>query len=259
MPALTVNVAGHPPGPLLLVDALGIATPAGLAALCIVAGSLSAPLTFALGRALHGEEAGRVAGLLAALSPVVLLFGVSSLDYVYAGARRARGVAARGARAAVGGARWRWPWRRSRAGRCSRSARGAALVALRRDGWRRALLLAVACGVAVLALDGALAGLYGYDPISTLRRTEEVYGRSLASIRPLLVLALRLARRVGRDARGADRGGRRCGRPSRGAPTRSRARRPSSGVAVVAGFTKAETERIWLVFVPARLRGGPRR
>jgi len=76
VPSQTVNVAGHPPGPLLLVDALGIRTHGPLAALCIGAGALSAPATYTMSRALGpGEREARVAGVLVAFSPVALLFG----------------------------------------------------------------------------------------------------------------------------------------------------------------------------------------
>ncbi len=84
VPALPVNFAGHPPGPLLLLEALGITTAAGAAALCIGAGALGAPLTYALGRTLGGERDARVAALLFAASPLILLFGVTSFDYLFA-------------------------------------------------------------------------------------------------------------------------------------------------------------------------------
>ncbi len=83
VPSFPVHVAGHPPGLLLVMHALGIDTAAGLAALCIAVGVLSAPLTYGLARELLDERAARLAGLLMALSPAALMFGVTSADAVY--------------------------------------------------------------------------------------------------------------------------------------------------------------------------------
>ena len=49
--------------------------PARFAALCIAAGALSAPLAYALGRALVTERQARLTGLLMAVSPAALMFG----------------------------------------------------------------------------------------------------------------------------------------------------------------------------------------
>ena len=84
VPSQPVNVAGHPPGPLLVVHWLGIRSAGGLATLCILAGSACAPLAHRLGRTLHGESGGRAAGLLCAMAPGALLFGVTSYDYAFA-------------------------------------------------------------------------------------------------------------------------------------------------------------------------------
>src|SRR6266487_872041 len=54
------------------------------AALCIGAGALGAPLTYALGRVLGGEREARVAAVLFACSPLTVLFGVTSFDYLFA-------------------------------------------------------------------------------------------------------------------------------------------------------------------------------
>ena len=50
VPSLPVHAAGHPPGLLLTLHALGIDSPGGMAALCIGVGALSGPLTYLLGR-----------------------------------------------------------------------------------------------------------------------------------------------------------------------------------------------------------------
>ncbi|MEA2178562.1 MAG: methylthioxylose transferase, partial [Solirubrobacteraceae bacterium] len=162
VPSQPVNIAGHPPGPLLVMDALGITTAGGLAALCIVAGALCAPLAHRLAWTLHDEATGRIAGLLCALSPALVLFGVSSYDVVFAasGALAAcclmgRGAWWRTAGVAVFALATLMSWALLGVGAW------AAIVVWRRDGLRPAVALAVACGVATLALDGALALAYG--------------------------------------------------------------------------------------------------
>src|SRR6185503_17725463 len=84
VPALPVHAAGHPPGLLLIMDALGLGTAGRLAAFCIGAGALVAPLAYAVGRAVATELTARIAGLLTAMAPSVLLFGATSADAVYA-------------------------------------------------------------------------------------------------------------------------------------------------------------------------------
>ena len=76
--SLPVNVAGHPPAPVLVLHAFGLTTVARAAALCIGCAALTAPLTYALGRSLGTDRDARVAAVLAACSPAMLLFGVTS-------------------------------------------------------------------------------------------------------------------------------------------------------------------------------------
>ena len=244
-----VNVAGHPPGPLLLMDALGITTAGGLAALCIVAGALCAPLAHRLGWTLDDEPTGRIAGLLCALSPAFVLFGVSSYDVVFAaiGALAACLLVARGpgwrlAGVVVFAIATLMSWALLAIGAW------AAIVAWRREGWRAAIVLAVACGIAVLVLDGALALATGYDPIGALAATKQVYDNSLATRRPYAfwVFGSPVAWGV------------MTGVPIIAAAIAGLvARRPAAIalavvvlVAALGGFTKAETERIWLFMVP---------
>ena len=124
----------------------------------------------------------------------------------------------------------------------------ATLVVWQREGGRVALRLAVLSAIPFLALNAWLAGAYGYDPIGTLRATDAVYRRSLAQVRPywFWVLGSPIAWAV-------------ClGLPlSGGLLIALRRRRPEAvalaAIVVIASllaFTKAETERIWLPFVP---------
>lgn len=244
VPALPVNVAGHPPGLILTLDVFGLTTAGRMAALCIACAAAIAPLSWLLARRIGlTEEQARVAGLLALASPAVLLIGGTSADAVYAaiGAGTAVLLATRGGWRVAGclalavAALFSW----------ALLAVGAwgAVLAWRREGLRAALLLAAGCAVAVLALQGALAAAYGYDPIAALRNTEAVYRESLAQIRPYWYWV------VGSPVAWA---------LMSGLPTVAAIRWTPAGsallvvllVAAVAGFTKAETERIWLIFVP---------
>lgn len=248
--AVPVNVAGHPPGLLLGAHLTGLTTPARFAALCIGAAAACAPLSYSLARGLgHDERTARTAGLLAAAAPGLLLFGTTSADAVYA---------ALGTAAAALLVRPSWAPRAAGAvvlalaAFCSWALLAigafAVLVALRRDGWRVALALAVVCALPFLVLNAALAAAYGYDPIGTLHATEGVYRLSLARIRPYWYWVL-----------GSPLAWMACaGLPlTAGWLIAARRRDPAAlalgvvvAIATLAAFTKAETERIWLPFVP---------
>jgi hypothetical protein len=246
VPSQPVNVAGHPPGPLLLVHALGIRSAAGLAALCIGAGSLTAPLTYALARALQPDRTARIAALLVAFSPVVLLDGVTSFDYVFAAlgtgaaALLVRRRAPAGAAALAVATLFSWA--------LFGVAAWAALVVALRDGARAALVVALGCGAAIVGLAALMAGVWGYDPIGTLRATAAVYDNSIASMRPYPYWGFGSAVAWGVML----------GPPIAAAALRSVVRRDEAAlalasvvaVAALGGFTKAETERIWLFLVP---------
>ncbi len=243
VPSFPVHVAGHPPGLLLALHALGIDTAAGMAALCIGIGALSAPLTFGLARDLLDDRAARLAGLLMALSPAALMFGVTSADAVYltigllAAWPLARGMRLTGAVALAVASFFAW----------SLLAIGAwaAILEWRRNGFRSAFVLAAVCGVVLLAFYALMWAASGFDPIGTIRATEQVYREGVASMRPywywllgspvgfLLVLGLPITWLALRD------------------------RSPEAiaifavlAFAAVLGLTKAETERIWLPFAP---------
>lgn len=249
VPSLPAHVAGHPPGPLLLMHLLRIDTAAELTALCVLAGSACAPLAYRLAWTLHDERTGRVAGLLAACTPLTLLFGVSSYDYAFAAAAAASVclLVARG-----------WGWRAAGAIAIALTAllnwallgaaAWAAIVVWRRDGLRAAALVSAACGAAIVAVNGALALGYGYDPIATLRVTEQIYRDSIAQFRPYWYWVLGST-----VAWGVTLGPPIVLGVIRGAVART----PAAialvaviAVATIGGFTKAETERIWLFLVP---------
>jgi hypothetical protein len=249
VPSLPVNVAGHPPGPLLVVRAFGITGAAGAAALCIVGGALGAPLTYALGRAVRGEREARLAAILFACSPLTLLFGVTSFDYLFAACGAGAACllvagrhSARAAGAVALAAASLMSWALLAVGAW------ATVLTWRRDGVRSALGLAAACAAAWLALNGLLAAAYGYDPIGTLRATEAVYRHSVAAVRPYAFWS------VGSPVAW----GVMLGLPIAAGALRAVIRGDDAAVALAlvvaiaaaAGFTKAETERIWLFFVP---------
>jgi len=250
VPSLPVNVAGHPPALMLVLHWTGIDTAQGMAALCIAGAVLTPAAVLGLARAIGlGEPRARLAALLAALSPVALLFGITSADAIFAcvGAVTAallcdRRPAVRAAGAVAFAIASLFSWALLAVG-----AFGA-VVALRRDGVRAAAVLAAGCGAALLLGQGVLALATGYDPIGTLAATEAYYRNSVASRRPYwfwvlgspvawaVMLGLPIAAGVLLAAR-------------RAAPA-GLAVAVVVGVAAVAGFTKAETERIWLIFVP---------
>ena len=249
IPSLPVHAAGHPPGLLLTMYALGIDTPERLAALCLAAGALAAPLSYLLARQVVAEPTARVAALLMTFAPGALLLGATSADAVYLAlgllaawplATRTRRGRLVGALALGVGSLFAW----------SLLAVGAwaALLALQREGWRRALELSALCGLGLVVVHGSLAAVAGWDPLGALESVRQVYDAGIASRRPyaywvlgspvafLVVLGLPISFFALRGLADA--------RPEAVAIFAVIA------VAAVAGFTKAETERIWLFFAP---------
>jgi hypothetical protein len=249
VPALPVHAAGHPPGLLLTLYALGIATPGGMAALCIGVGTLSVPLTYALGRQLLPDHAARIATLLLAFAPGALLFGATSADAVYLTlgllaawplASRSWAIRAVGATTLAIASVFAW----------SLLAIGAwaALIAWRREGPRTAALLSALCALCLITFYAALYAATGFDPIGTLAATGDVYRAGVAATRPYWFWLL--------------------GSPTAflvvlGIPITWHALRTLTTGHILAiaiftilalsatlGFTKAETERIWLFFAP---------
>ena len=255
LPALPVHAAGHPPGLISTMVALGIDDAAGLSALIIGVGVLTAPLTYWIGRELADEAAARLATVLWIFAPSALIYGASAPDALFAtlGMAAATVLVLRPSCSAL--RRWALPvgaillavasffaW--SLLG----MAAFAALVVLGRDGLRRAVALGAACAVALGAFYTGLWALTGYDVVGALRRVEEVYSYSVASVRPyaLWLLGSPAAFLIG------------AGLPvlwfaALAVQRRRRGAVAIAGVIVIAsvlGFTKAETERIWLSFLP---------
>ena len=125
----------------------------------------------------------------------------------------------------------------------------AVVVVYVRDGRGAAFRLAVGAAAGVVAVTLLLAAVWGYDPIAIFRAVHHAYGGGRRRPPSVRVLAVRLAGGMDHAARPSDR-------LAGAAVATARASRPPSGLAVivvisaVAGFTKAETERIWLPYVP---------
>jgi methylthioxylose transferase len=249
LPALPVHTAGHPPGFVLVLHWLGLDTPGSATALAILLGALAVPATYLVARRLLDEERARTAGLLSALACGTTLYGVTTADVVYAamGAGAAVLLLAAPRVAAVGGgaalavasffsyavlALGAW----------------AALVRLLRDGWRTALAVAAGCGVALVVFYVALWALTGFELHEVVIATEETYRESVARLRPYAFWLF------GSPAAFLAF----MGLPITWYAAKALGAREPAAVALaivivisaVGGFTKAETERIWLMYVP---------
>ena len=249
VPALPVHAAGHPPGLVLALHWLGIDSPGGASALVIAVGVLGVPLTWLLARRLLDEERARTAGLLAAFASATTLYGVTSADAAFAALGTgvavvllaAPRVAALAGAAALAVASF-FSYALLAIGAW------AALVRLGRDGWRTALGVAAACGLALVAFYAALWALTGFELPGVLAATEETYRNSVARLRPYWFWV------VGSPAAFLAF----CGLPIVWWAARAAAERRPEALALAAvlvisavgGFTKAETERIWLMYVP---------
>ena len=234
---------------LVTLDLLGITRPAAMAALTIGVGALAVPLTYVLGRSLLDDPRSRVATLLVGFSPAVLIIGVSSADSLYATLAL---IAACGLLASRPALRLLGPPALAVASFFSPAllAIGAwAIVvrALRRE-WAAAIRLGLACAVAVVCFYVLLRLLTGFDPFATLGAIDADYRRGAASVRPYwfwlfgspaaFLVAL--------------------GIPVAWLAVRALGHRNPAAVGLAAvivissvlGYTKAETERIWLFLVP---------
>jgi methylthioxylose transferase len=248
-PTLPTHPSGHLPGMLLTLHVLGITTPAGMAVLTIGVGGLAVPLTYALGRELLDDQRARIATLLVGFSPTVLIIGVSSADALYGTLALAAVCALLAARPAV---RALGPPLLAVASFFSPAlvAIGlwAFLVRAGRREWAAAARLALGCVVALVAFYVLLRILTGFDLLATLQAIDGDYRRGVATVRPypfwvfgspaafLVALGIPVAwlavRALGR------------GDPSAAALA------AVIVISSVLGYTKAETERIWVFLVP---------
>jgi hypothetical protein len=248
VPGAPTHIAGHPPGFVLTLHALGLETPAGAAALAIVVGALATPALYLLARQLFDERTARIAALLFVFVPTSLLYGATSADALYAT------LAVAAAAFLLGRGRWT-------------RLLGAALLAVasffsyallgagawavfvqwRRQGLAAAVRLALLCAAAVVALYLALYLATGFDVLAAIRATNQRYHDGIASVRPYLFWFF------GSPAAFLLMLG-----PVSWFAARSLAAREATAlglalviaVSVIAGYTKAETERIWLFLVP---------
>jgi hypothetical protein len=243
-----IQAQGHPPGLLVTMHYLGIDTAGGLAAFTILVGALAVPLLYLLGRELMTESGARAATLLFVFVPSSLLYGATSADPVFTtlGLLATVGLLARRPLGRVLGALglalgFFFSYALLAVGAWS------TLVRWRREGLGSALRLAAACAVALLVAYGALYLATGFDPLAAIRATDSRYREGIARLRPyafwffgspaafLLMLG-----------------------PVAWFAARALALKEATAVAlavviavsVIAGYTKAETERIWLFLVP---------
>ncbi len=245
---LPVHAAGNPPGLLLTMDLFGIDTAQGLAALTIVVGALATPALYALARQLLDESGARIATLLFVFVPTSLLYGATSADamYVTFGMLAAALLVSRRPPALALGA---LALALASFFSYALPAVGAwvALVRWRRDGLAVALRVALLCAAVLAGFYLALDLLTGFDLIAVLRATNERYHEGIAHLRPYLfylfgspvAFALMLGPVAWYAARSLGAG-----------ETTALALAAVIAVASVGGYTKGETERIWLFLVP---------
>ena len=249
--ALPVHAVGHPPGLLSVVGLLGIETAPAFAALIIAVGVLAIPLVYLLGRELLDDDArARAATLLFVFAPSAIIYGASAADALFAtlGTLAALLLIVRRpvVRLVAGPAALALATFFSYAN-LAVGAWGALVVALR-DGPRAAVKVAAAAGAGLVVFYLAAYLLFGFDIAGAIATTEDIYRVSIARLRPYWYFLF--------------------GSPvawlaAMGIPIalywlRAIAAREAAAVALAAvvviaavgGFTKAETERIWLFFVP---------
>lgn len=248
VPALAPNAGAHPPGLLLTLHALGLTTSAGMAALCIAAAVAVVPATAALARtAGRTHDEARTAAALAATSPGLLLLGTTSADAVYALLGTITAALLLHRRTRPGGAvalalAAFFSWALLAAGAF------ATIVVWRREGLKPAATLAATCAAAVVGFNAILHLATGYDAPGVLAATSDLYRGSVRTERPLWFWAFGSPTAWGVMLGAGAAGGWLAAVQRRDATAIALA--AIVVVAAAAGFTAAETERIWLPFVP---------
>lgn len=250
VPSLPIHPSAHPPGLLIALDLLGIDGAGSMAALVIVLGLAVVPLTYLLSRRV-GLDPGRarIATLLVAFSPAAMIYGVTSTDALFASLGMVAavlllgsGLASRiaGALALAFAALFSWAL-------LAIGAFAFVVVSLR-ERLRDGIAMAALAAAALLGTMLALWGIWGFDPIGSLAAASDVYELGISNARPWIFwvfgspvawalasgipIAWYAARALGQGAAVA------------------------VGLAVIVtvaaalGFSKAETERIWLFMAP---------
>jgi hypothetical protein len=248
VPTLPLHVAGHPPGLVLTLDIFGLDTPEAMSALTIILGAAATPLLYVLVRRLYDEHTARVASLLFVFVPTMLLYGASAADALFVTLALAAVVgllSTRRVTVAFGAFLLAFASFFSYA--LLAAGGWAGLVRWRRDGFRSMLAVALLCGAMLVAFYGLLAVFTGFDVVAAIDATHDRYYKGVASVRPYLFYFF------GSPAAFLIMLG-----PVAWLAARSLGSREISAVAlaaailviVTAGYTKAETERIWMFLVP---------
>jgi methylthioxylose transferase len=210
---------------------------------------MTTPLAYDLARHVADEQRARLAAILTAFTPTCLLFGFTSVDYAFAMiamaavcllARPGGRALAAGAGVAAVGTFFSWLLFAIPA--------FSALLALQRQGLRRAIAVGAACLGAIVAMNGALAVIYDYDVFDALKATDHYYSHGIATFRPYSFWLF------GSPTAWAVM----VGLPVVWFSLRALTDRDPVAVTLWAmiaaasllGVTKAETERIWLPFAP---------
>ncbi|MEJ7657984.1 MAG: hypothetical protein WKF33_13250 [Thermoleophilaceae bacterium] len=249
--ALPVHAVGHPPGLLSVVGLLGIESAPTFAALIIAVGVLAIPLVYLLGRELLDDDArARAATLLFVFAPSAIIYGASAADALYAtlGTLAALLLITRRplVRLVAGPAALALATFFSYANLAVAAWGG--LVILLREGLRPAVKVAAASAAGLVIFYLGAYAIFGFDILGAIATTEDIYRVSIARLRPYWYflfgspVAWMLA----------------MGIPITLFWLRAIAAREAAAIALAAvvviaavgGFTKAETERIWLFFVP---------
>ena len=249
-PSLPIHPSAHPPGLLLSMNWLGADDPRGFAALVIGVGVLALPLTYVAARRLAIEEGrARAAALMLAFSPAAMLYGVASADALFATLGLAAaillvsgGLATRVAGMLALAIASLFSWALLAIGAF------ATLLVAQREGLGGAVRLALGAGLALLAFYGVLYAATGYDPVGFLAAAHDAYALGISNARPwafyvfgspvafFVMLGLPIAWYAARALGTAN--------------AIAVALAVVVVIAAVLGYSKAETERIWLFLGP---------
>jgi len=248
VPTLPLHVAGHPPGLVLVLDVFGLETPQAMAALTIVIGAAATPVLYLIGRQLYDERTARVAALLFVFVPTALLYGATSPDSLFLTLALVAvfGLLSRRPVTVIFGA-FMLAFASFFSYALLVAGGWAGLVRWRRDGFRSMLVVATLCGLALLVFYGLFALVTGFDVIGAIEATHDRYYKGIAGVRPYLFWFF------GSPAAFLFMLG-----PVAWYACRSLGSREITALALAAaifitvlfGYTKAETERIWIFLVP---------